>query len=129
MLSNRLILTAVAFFVIGVALGMYMGVNQDFRLTHVHVHVNLLGWVALGLAGVLYAVHPHLQRYWLAHTHYWLHSVGLVLFMGGFAWGSISGEFQFLPVVIGSSMVAIGVVAFATNVFLRLRSTTAGGQA
>lgn len=39
MLSNRLILTAVAFFVIGVSLGMYMGMNQDFRLTHVHAHV------------------------------------------------------------------------------------------
>ena len=129
MLSNRLIITAVGFFVVGVALGMYMGVKQDFRLTHVHVHVNLLGWVALGLAGLLYAIHPHLQRHWLAHTHYWLHSVGLVLFMGGFAWGNISGEFQFLPVVIGSSMVAIGVVAFATNVFLRLSPTTAGGQA
>ena len=50
-LSNRLIHTAAAFFVVGVSLGMYMGVTHDFRLTHVHAHINLLGWVALGLAG------------------------------------------------------------------------------
>ena len=120
MLSNRLIRTAVAFFVVGVSLGMYMGVNQDFRLTHVHVHVNLLGWVALGLAGLLYAAHPHLQRGWIPQCHYWLHTLGLVLFMGGFAWGSLSGTFQFLPVALGSSMVALGVLAFALNVFIRL---------
>ena len=36
--------TAIAFFVLGVGLGMYMGMNQDFRLMHVHAHVNLLGW-------------------------------------------------------------------------------------
>jgi hypothetical protein len=42
-LSMRLIHTAVAFFLVGVSLGIYMGMNQDFRLTHVHAHLNLLG--------------------------------------------------------------------------------------
>ena len=121
MLSNRLIHTAVAFFVTGVALGMYMGVNQDFRFTHVHVHINLLGWVALGLAGLLYHAHPHLQRHWTARAHYWLHTVGLVLFMGGFAWGTLRGAFALAPVAAGSSMVALGVLLFAINVFTRLR--------
>ena len=128
MLSNRLILTAVAFFVVGVSLGMYMGINHDFRLAHVHVHVNLLGWVALGLAGLLYTAHPKLQHSWLPHAHYWLHTVGLVLFMGGFAWGTISGTFQFIPIAFGSSMVALGVLIFAINVFLRLPRTAAGVQ-
>ena len=128
MLSNRLILTAVAFFVVGVSLGMYMGINQDFRLTHVHVHVNLLGWVALGLAGLLYALHPNMQRGWLPHTHYWLHTFGLVLFMGAFAWSTISGTFQLIPVALGSSMVALGVLAFATNVFMCLPRAATGAQ-
>jgi hypothetical protein len=121
LLSNRFIYTAVAFFVVGVSLGMYMGANKDFRFTHVHAHINLLGWVALGLAGLLYHVHPHLQKSWLAHAHYWLHSIGLIVFMGGFAYGTITGEFAFIPVAIGSSMVAWGVLLFAINVFARLR--------
>jgi cbb3-type cytochrome oxidase subunit 1 len=120
LLSNRLIHTAVAFFVIGVALGMYMGIRQDFRFTHVHVHVNLLGWVALGLVGLLYGQHPHLQRGALAHAHYWLHTAGLVLFMGGFAWGSATGAFRIVPVAAGSSMIALGVLLLALNVFGRL---------
>lgn len=109
-LSNRLIHTSAAFFVVGVSLGMYMGVTHDFRLTHVHVHINLLGWVALGLAGLLYTVHPSLQRNWLAHAHYWLHTIGLMLFMSGFAWRSIAGETTILPIALGSSMVALGIL-------------------
>lgn len=121
MLSNRLIHTAVAFFVVGIALGMYMGVTHDFRFTHVHVHVNLLGWGALGFVGLLYAIHPRLQEGWKPHAHYWLHTVGLVLFMGGFARGSATGVMAFVPVAVGSSMVALGVLIFAIHVFMRLR--------
>jgi hypothetical protein len=60
--SNRFIHTAVAYFVTGVALGTYKRANQDFRITHVHAHLNLPGWVALALAGRLHTLHPHLQR-------------------------------------------------------------------
>lgn len=122
MLSNRFITTAVVFFIVGVGLGIYMGANEDFRLTHVHVHINLLGWVALGLIGVIYAGQPALQRGWLPHAHYWLHTIGLVIFMAGFAWSRLSGQFQFVPVALGSSMVALGVLLFSVNVFTRLSS-------
>lgn len=121
MISRRLIHTSVAFFVIGVLLGMYMGIRQDFRFTHVHAHINLLGWVALGLAGLLYANFPHLQHSRLASLHYWLHTVGLVIFMGGFAWGSATGSKLFLPIAVGSSMVTVGVLLFAINIFTRLQ--------
>lgn len=123
MLSQRFIFTAVAFFVVGVALGMYMGIAQDFRFVHVHAHLNLLGWVALGLAGVLYRLHPQLQKGWLPHAHYWLHTLGLVVFMGGFAWGSAVGAKAVLPVALGASAVSLGVLLFAANVFMRLRNT------
>jgi hypothetical protein len=129
MLSNRLLLTAIAFFVLGVAAGMYMGIAQDFRFVHVHAHINLLGWVALGLAGLLYAVHPRLQTTWMAHAHYWLHTVGLIVFMGGFAWGSASGDKPFVPIAIGATSVTLGVVLFAVNAFIRLRSGSAAQPA
>jgi hypothetical protein len=122
LLSNRLIHTAVAYFVAGVLLGVYMGAAQDFRLVHVHVHLNLLGWVALGLAGLLYAVHPRLGQGALAHGHYWLHSVGLLVFMGAFGWGVISGHKPMVAIAVGATMVSFGVLLFAVNVFARLRT-------
>jgi cbb3-type cytochrome oxidase subunit 1 len=123
LLSHRLILTAIAFFVAGVLLGMYAGITQDFRFTHVHAHVNLLGWVALGLIGLLYAVHPHLQRGRLATAHYWMHTLGLVLFMGGFAWKRVDGQASTVPLAIGASTVAVAVLLLAVHVFTRLRAS------
>lgn len=126
MLSNRFIHTAVAFFLAGVLLGVYMGANQDFRFTHVHAHINLLGWVALGLTGLLYTTHPQLQHNRLAHAHYWLHTVGLLVFMGSFAWGSATGAKPIAAIAAGASMVALGVLLFAVNVFTRLRPVVQG---
>lgn len=117
MLSNRLIKTAVLLFVLGVALGIYMGAAQDFRFTHVHAHINLLGWVALGLIGVIYGVRPALERGWLPHAHYWLHTIGLVIFMGGFTWGVVSGTFQLVAVAGGATMVGLGVLLLAIHVW------------
>ena len=119
MLSNRFLRTAVAFFVAGVALGIYMGMREDFRFAHVHAHLNLLGWVALGLSGLIYASHPQLQRGGWAEAHYWLHTLGLLLFMGGFVWGTVTGVFAFVPVALGAAM-ALGVLIFAVNVFTGL---------
>jgi cbb3-type cytochrome oxidase subunit 1 len=123
-LATRLIHTAVAFFVVGVALGTYMGAAQDFRFVHVHAHINLLGWVALGLIGLIYRLHPHLQQGWLAHTHYWLHTVGLIVFMGSFAWGVAAGAKPVPFIAAGATMVLLAVLLFAANVFTRLRSSS-----
>lgn len=122
MLSIRLIHTAVLFFVVGVALGMYMGIAQDFRFAHVHAHLNLLGWVALGLVGLLYHAQPLLARGVLAHAHYWLHTVGLVVFMSGHAFAMVSGTKPVAVIGGGATMVAAGVVLLAVNVFTRLRA-------
>jgi hypothetical protein len=125
MLSNRLIHSAVAFFVVGVALGTTMGATQDFRFAHVHAHLNLLGWVALGMIGLIYRVHPHLQQHWLAHAHYWLHTVGLVVFMGAFAWGLMADAKPVPLIATGATMVSLAVLLFAINVFTRLRGAAA----
>jgi cbb3-type cytochrome oxidase subunit 1 len=121
-LATRLIHTAVAFFVVGVALGTTMGATQDFRFVHVHAHINLLGWVALALIGLIYRLHPHLQQGWLAQAHYWLHTIGLVVFMGSFAWGVAAGAKPVTWVATGATMVSLAVLLFAANVFTRLRS-------
>ncbi|HVK32878.1 MAG TPA: hypothetical protein VM845_10275 [Burkholderiaceae bacterium] len=121
MLAHRLFHAATVFFVLGVGLGIFMGARQDFRLMHVHAHINLLGWVSLGLIGLLYMSRPQLQDGWMPHAHFWLHSVGLVVFMGGFAWSRLSGTFQIVPVAGGSSMLALGVLLFALHVLRWLR--------
>lgn len=127
MLSHRLLYTAIAYFVIGVGLGTYMGAAQDFRFIHVHAHVNLLGWVALGIIGLIYAVYPSLAHGWWPEVHYWLHAFGLAIFMGGFWWMRAT-DASFTPLVpIGASMVALGVLVFALNVALKLPRVSRAG--
>lgn len=121
MLAHRLFHVATAFFVLGVGLGIFMGARQDFRLMHVHAHLNLLGWVALGLIGLLYMCRPQLQHGWMPQAHFWLHTVGLVVFMGGFAWSRLGDTFHKAPVAGGASMVGLGVLLFGVHVWRNLR--------
>ena len=122
MLSRRLIKISVVYFLLAIVLGNFMGIQQDFRLKHVHVHIALLGWLSLAVVGVLYRVYPELERGWLPQAHFWLHNVGMVPFMGGFAYFSVTGEHVLAPIAIGSLVVSLAVVVLAVHVLLRLRA-------
>jgi cbb3-type cytochrome oxidase subunit 1 len=129
LLAIRFIQTAVVFFVVGVAMGLFMGVKHDYSLQPVHAHLNLLGWVSLALIGLLYTTFPQLQRGWLPFLQYWLHTVGLVLFMAGLAWKTLPSVMPDLSVLLlpgmvvgGALMVGVGVLMFATNIYSQLRA-------
>jgi hypothetical protein len=120
MLAQRLIRTAIFFLVVGVAMGIYMGAAHDFRLRHVHVHVNLLGWVALAFVGLLYNAYPWLQRGRLPHVHYWLHVLGLMTFMGGYAVRVLTGDEATAAeaaIASGACCVGLATVLLAINAF------------
>jgi hypothetical protein len=124
MLAQRAIRTAVVFLMVGLAMAIYMGAAQDFRFKHVHAHVNLLGWGVLGFVGLLYRAYPKLQRSWLPHAHYWLHTIGLVVFMGGFALRVTTGEEALAPIAGGAASVGVATLLLAFNVFWRLPGRT-----
>ena len=76
-MGSRLIKISAIYFVIGVSLGLYMSIVHSYVLTSVHVHINLLGWVSLALAGIIYTLFPDLASTKLAKTHFWLHNITL----------------------------------------------------
>ena len=57
-MGSRLIKISAVYFVIGVILGLYMSIAHSYVLSSVHVHINLLGWVSLALAGIIYTLFP-----------------------------------------------------------------------
>ena len=105
---------------VGIALGMYMGIAADHRLRHVHVHINLLGWVSLCLMALIYQAMPQLQRGWIPLAHFWAHNLGLPMFMGGIAYMQISGDHFIPPVVIGSTLLAGGIVLWSLRLIVEL---------
>jgi hypothetical protein len=122
MLSRTFIKLSVVYFLAVIVLGNYMGIQQDFRLKHVHVHLGMLGWLSLAVVGVLYRVHPELEHGWLPRAHLWLHNVGLLVFMGGFARYAVTGEKIIAPIAIGSLTLSLGIVLLVVNVLFRLRA-------
>jgi hypothetical protein len=113
---------AVIYLLVAVAIGIAMGVRDDFALRSVHSHLNLLGWVSLALMGLIYQQMPQLGSNRLAKSQFWLHNLGLA----GMAAG-LSAKLQGLPLAdpllgTGSVALAVAVLLFALNIlFLRPR--------
>ncbi len=117
-IPSLFIRTGVLFGLAGMLLGIFMGVNQDFRLAHMHAHWNLLGWVAFFLYGVFYALAPMARQGLLPRLHYALSLVGLGVFMVGLfgiAMGALETMVAFAA--IGSVLVVGGFLVFVVIVF------------
>lgn len=101
-----------SYFVLGIALGIGMGISQDFRLMHVHAHINLVGFVAQGAFGFAYRLWPSLRTSALAVAQFWLMVVGTPIFLAGLP----LAQFHDQPAlaIIGSLMVLTSAALFLT---------------
>ncbi|WP_376093738.1 cytochrome-c oxidase [Roseomonas sp. CCTCC AB2023176] len=128
-LARRFLLAAVAAGVVGMSLGIAMGISQDFRLRHVHAHVNLLGWVSLALYGLFYQVVPAASAGLLPRVHFWLATLGPVLMCGALADQS-EDHGGLVPIIgIGALMTLGGMLCFAAAVTGLRRASTRALQA
>jgi cbb3-type cytochrome oxidase subunit 1 len=118
----RLIKISVIYFMIGVLFGLYMSMTHDYSFTPVHVHINLLGWTALTLAGIIYHLFPAVSATKLAKAHFWLHNIGLPLMMVGLII-LISGNEGVVPVIAaGGVLTTLAVLLFGYNVLTKLKA-------
>jgi hypothetical protein len=97
---------------VGMCLGIFMGINQDFTLAPVHAHLNLLGWVSLFLFGIYYRTHAHaISR--MAFVQVSLFVVGyLSLTIGMACMFLISHDDFFALTVVGSLLPILSMVFF-----------------
>ena len=101
--SNNFLRLGVLSALVGMALGVWMGANQDFTLRPVHAHVNLLGFASMMLFGLFYRAFPAAGRGWMALTHFVLSVVGFLILM---------------PSLIASEIMLVGsMVLFVIIVF------------
>jgi cbb3-type cytochrome oxidase subunit 1 len=115
---SRFIKQAVVWFVLAIAIGIYMAIGHDFALIPVHAHVNLLGWVSMTLFALIYRTWPRMQASRLATIHFWLHSLGVPIAMIGVTRLVLSRSSGDDPLAaIGSIMILIGAILFLVRVF------------
>lgn len=122
-MSNWLLRIAALYFAIGVGFGMYMGATHDHSMASVHAHLNLLGWVSLGLVGILYQVKPELARTRLALGHFVLHNAGLPIQSIALAFALRGSEQAAGIIPIGSMLIGAGVLCLVTNIWFGTRQS------
>lgn len=96
---------------VGEGMGIYMGMAQDFMLSPVHAHLNLLGWVTLVVYGLLHRAYPQLATSRLAGPQAVLAISGAVLMPAGIA-AAMLAQFYLLALV-GSLAVLAATLMFA----------------
>ncbi|RSK52355.1 cytochrome-c oxidase [Bacillus canaveralius] len=120
-LGIRFIKISVVYFVIGVSLGLFMSITHAYNLTPVHVHINLLGWTSMTLAGILYYLFPQAASTKLAKTHFWIHNIALPLMMIGLAF-VVNGNEALVPLVAaGGTVLVIAIILFALNILINVK--------
>ena len=104
--------------VLGMAFGIFMGINQDFALAPAHAHLNLLGFVVMFLSALYYRAFPQAAASGLAVYQAVVSVVGAILFPIGIASVLLGGHDRFEPVVVvGALIVFLGMVLFAVIVY------------
>src|SRR5690348_7030652 len=71
--------TGIVLALVGMAMGIDMGMAQNFTYAPVHAHLNLVGWVTLVLFGFAYRLEIARKDVW-ASVHYVIAAIGAVVF-------------------------------------------------
>lgn len=115
--------SSVIWLAIGVSLGVVMAVFPTWTVFRpAHLHINVVGFVAMMIFGVAYHVIPRfagvpLRNRRAAGWHWMLANAGLAAMVVGFALrglGHVSGS---IVLAVGGSLVAIGAYIFAWLIF------------
>jgi cbb3-type cytochrome oxidase subunit 1 len=97
----------------GVGFGIWMGIHGLFDLAPIHAHINLVGFAAMVLFGLIYRSFPALAASRLAAWHFTIYMLGAILFVAGLP---LAMAHQTIAVaVIGSLMVLVGFFVFLVN--------------
>ena len=108
---------AVVYLVTGVALGIAMAASHNHSLFPVHAHINLLGWVTLGLFGIFYRLWPKAATTKLARVHFWMYVPAHLVMMVTLAMLYL-GMPEVEPILALSSMVVgLAILCFAAIVW------------
>src|SRR5262249_32298339 len=102
-IDRAYLLVALAFAVIGMSLGLYMGIASNLQLRQVHSTIMLAGFVTLAVYGFVFRLWPPMKKAPLAQAQFWAASAGAALLVLGSYFYAVSGS---VP------LAAIGSIVF-----------------
>ncbi|WP_288904918.1 hypothetical protein [uncultured Sneathiella sp.] len=117
MLAENFIKSAAIYIILGMGLGIYMAASQDHSQMPAHAHLNLLGWVTMGIMGLVYKNWPAVAEAKLAKLTFWFAHISVIGMTAGI--GLIyAGMPEYEPIAIVASFIAVlNMILFAFLVF------------
>ena len=101
---------------VGMIWGMIMGATEDVALAPAHAHLNLLGWVTMGLYGTFYALTRQTMSEKLAWTNFTVSGLGVVVLIPTLALYLKSNNQALIPaMVVGEILTVSGLVIFGIS--------------
>ena len=126
--AKRFTKMALIYLALGVVMGIVIGTQPQWsqRLRFVHIHLNLLGFMTMFIAGVAYHVLPRLNSRpvpWPGGVkyHFILHNAGLLgMATTHLAGGLWSGGMLHAAFVAFAMMTGVGLLIMAFNLYFIL---------
>lgn len=106
--------TAALCVTIGMAWGIQMSASGNHLLAGAHAHLNLIGWVTMGLFGIYYHLVPAAAGRMLAKIHYAVALLGVVTIVPGIVM-ALTQQGDTLA-KIGSMLTLLSMVIFLYTV-------------
>jgi hypothetical protein len=120
-LSNTYLRLAIAFALVGVAIGYGMGASEDHTLAPAHAHINLLGWVSMFLYGLFYRAFPAAAVGLLPKAQLWCAVLGFLIMIPALTIKLLAltdlAAVSAIGLIVGSTLVVVGMILMAVIIF------------
>jgi hypothetical protein len=112
----------VLYVLIGMFRSMHMREANDFVMAPAHAHLNLLGWVTMGLYGTFYALSKRTMSLKLAWTNFVISALGVFVMIPSLAFYLGGGsDPKYIPgIVAGEVLTVLGTLIFGASVVREL---------
>ncbi|MEQ8369267.1 MAG: hypothetical protein RIE31_09285 [Alphaproteobacteria bacterium] len=117
-LAGYYITAAIIYAIAGMALGIWSGLHEDFSLSPVHGHLNLVGWVSFAVYGLTFRAWPEITNSPVARFQFWTANAGALIFIVGLYMRTTGGSAALVS--LGSLIVLAGMILFLLLVLLQM---------
>lgn len=109
-IGDYYILASLLWLVLGMAFGIWMGIAGKLGFANSHAHMNLVGFAASAVFGLICRQYPAMARSALAGIQFWIYEIGAVLLVAGKITVDAKGGDSMVK--IGSLVVLVGALLF-----------------
>jgi hypothetical protein len=124
-IARGFFITAIAYGVLGMILGLTMAITHDHQQRPTHAHIMVIGWLSFFAFGFFYHQFGKAMSRSLSLVHFWLAQAAVIALVIGL-WLIYSGRTQFEPIAAVSSITyALSFLVFGAAAWPALRGDKA----